>query len=116
MVEGGTSDIGEKTLYLAGPDGRDEVSAVLEHIEDLYDASRVAKHGDAGVGHGQVKGQVVCGLQRCLLPEQDEEHNAVPEPGQPPCRSGQGDRGAWVSFSHSILHSFIHSSPADCGC
>lgn len=97
---------GEKTLDLAGPDGGDEVSAVLEDIEDLYDASGVAEHGDAGVGHGQVKGQVVGGLQRCLLPEQDEEHNAVPEPGQPPCRGMRGDRGAGC-------HSFIHSSPAD---
>lgn len=30
---------GEKTWYLAGPDGGDEVTAVLEDIEDLYDAS-----------------------------------------------------------------------------
>lgn len=65
----GERERGEKTLYLAGPDGGDEVAAVLEDIEDLYDASGVAKHGDAGVRHGQVKGQVVGGLQRGLLPE-----------------------------------------------
>lgn len=95
---------GKTTLYLAGPDGGDEVAAVLEDIEDLYDASGVAKHGDAGIGHGQVKGQVVGGLQSGLLPEQNEEHNAVPKPGQPPCRGMRDNRGAGG-------HSFIHSNP-----
>lgn len=92
---------GEKTPYLAGPDGGDEVAAVLEDIKDLYDASGVAKHGDAGVRHGQVKGQVVGGLQCGLLPEQDEENNAVPKPGQPTYRDKV---------------SFCHSSSADNSC
>ncbi len=70
-------------MYLAGPDGGDEVAAVLEDIEDLDDASRVAEDGDAGVGDGQVKGQVVCGLQGGSLSVQNEEDDAVPKPGQP---------------------------------
>lgn len=87
---------GEENPNLAGPERGDEVAAVLEDIKDLYDASGVAKHGDAGVRHGQVKGQVVGGLQCGLLPEQDEEHNAVPEPGEPTYRDQ-------VSLSHSII-------------
>lgn len=71
-------------MYLAGPDGGDEVSAVLEDVEDLDDASGVAKDRDTGIRNGQVKGQVVCGLQRGSLSIQHEQDDAVSKPGQPP--------------------------------
>lgn len=76
-------DSGESEVYLAGPDGGDEIVAVLEDVEDLDDASGVSEHRDARIRYGQVKGQVVSGLQGGSLSVQDEEHDAVPEPGQP---------------------------------
>lgn len=84
-VLGGVSRVysGESEVYLAGPDGGDEIVTVLEDVEDLDDASGVSEHRDARIRHGQVKGQVVSGLQGGSLSVQDEEHDAVPEPGQP---------------------------------
>ena len=81
---GGKVISGVPQVYLAGPDGGDDVAAVLEDVEDLNDASGVAEHRDAGVGDGQVKGQVVGGLQGGSLSVKDEEDDAVSKPGQPP--------------------------------
>lgn len=75
---------GVSQVYLAGPDRGDEIATVLEDVEDLDDASGVAEDGDAGVGDGEVKGQVVGGLQGGSLSVQDEEDDAVSEPRQPP--------------------------------
>lgn len=76
---------------LTRPDGGDDEAAVLEHVEDLDDASRVTEDGDAGVRHGQVKGQEVRWLQGRALAQQHEEDHRVPEPGQPACpRTGEG--------------------------
>lgn len=69
--------------YLACPDGVNQVSAVPEHIEDLQDPPGVAKDGNTGVGDGQVKGQIVRGLQRRTLLVQDEDHDTVAEPRHP---------------------------------
>lgn len=72
--------------YLAGPNGGYEVAAVLENVEDLYDASRVAKNRNTGIRNGQVEGQVVSGLKRSSLSVENEEDDAVSKPGSPSCR------------------------------
>ena len=90
---------------LTGPDGGDDEAAVMEHVEDLYDASRVSEDGDAGVRHGEVKGQEVCGLQGRPLPDQDKEDDGVPEPGQPACKK--------QTHTHSQIHTQAQTSPAE---
>lgn len=88
--------IQDTETHLTRPDGRDDEAVVLEDVEDLDDASGVSKDGDAGVGHGEVKGQVVGGLQGRPLSVEDEQNHRVPQPGQPAWRttktcSGTGD-------------------------
>lgn len=69
--------------YLTCPDRGNQVSVVPEHIEDLQDPPGVAKDGNTGVGDGQVKGEIVRGLQRRTLLVQDEDHDTVAEPRHP---------------------------------
>ena len=78
---------GRGSSYLAGPDGGDQVAVVFEDVEDLDDPTGVPEHGDAGVGEGQVQGEVVGGLERGALLEQHKQNDGVPEPGQPACRT-----------------------------
>lgn len=72
-------------LYLAGPHWGDEVSIILKHIEDLSDAAGISEHWDAGVWYGQVKSEVICGLQSHPLLEQHKDHYTVSKPWHPTC-------------------------------
>lgn len=72
-------------LYLAGPHWGDEVSVILKHIEDLEDSAGISEHWDAGVRYGQIKSEVICGLQSRPLLKQDKDHYTVSKPWQPTC-------------------------------
>ena len=66
--------------YLACPNGGDQIAVVLKNVEDLDDPAGVAEYRDASVRDGQVKGQIVGGLQGRALLDQNEEYNTVAEP------------------------------------
>lgn len=82
--------------HLAGPDPGDQIPVILQDVEYFQDSSGVTKHGDAGVGDGEVQGEEVGWLKGSPLLAEDEDDQTVSEPGQPPC--GSTDAAGW-SFS-----------------
>ena len=93
----GSSTPGGMRTHLTRPEPGDEESIVPEDIENLQDASGVAKHGDAGVRDGQVQSEEVCGQEGRPLSIQHKDHHAVPQPGQP----------AWTG-THSLRFTLPH--------
>lgn len=69
--------------YLTCPNGGDDKATVLKNIEDLNDATRVAKDRDACIWYSKVKGQEVRWLQGGPLSVKDKKDDSVPKPWQP---------------------------------
>lgn len=80
--------------YLAGPDPGDQIAVISEDVKYLQDPSGVSEHGDAGVGDGQIQSEQIWRLERGPLAVQDEDHQSVAEPGEPPCRHNTSDTRA----------------------